>query len=102
MTTLPPTIVAALDALGSDLVNWAQAHRDSTLADQEQAVLERVRAALPALLGAVLTLRTRPLDPGLPGLPQRCPTCDQRCPVQSWRPRRVTTICGRVVWDRPW
>lgn len=102
MTTLPPTIVAALDALGSELVSWAEAHRDSTLAAQEQAVLERVRAALPTLLGAVLTLSTRHLDPGLPGLPQRCPTCDRRCPVQSWRPRRVTTICGWVRWDRPW
>src|SRR3954453_16693344 len=102
MTTLPPTIVAALDALGGELVDWAQDHRDSTLADQEQAVLERVRAALPALLGAVLTLSTRALDPGLRGLPQRCPTCAQRCRVQSWRPRRVTTICGRVTWERPW
>ena len=102
MSTLPPTIVAALDALGSDLVSWAQAHRDSTLADQEQAVLERVRAALPTLLGAVLTLSTRDLDPGLRGLPQRCPTCGQRCRVQSWRRRRLTTICGRVDWERPW
>src|SRR5215217_501842 len=102
MTTLPPPIVAALDALGSDLVSWAAVHRDSTLADQEQAVLERVRAALPRLLAAVLTLSTRQLDPGLRGLPQRCPTCAQRCRVQSWRRRRVTTICGRVAWERPW
>src|SRR4051794_8979479 len=102
MSTLPPTIVAALDALGSELVTWAQEHRDSTLADQEQAVLERVRAALPALLEAVLTLSTRQLDPGLRGLPQRCPTCGQRCRVQSWRRRRVTTICGRMAWERPW
>jgi Uncharacterised protein family (UPF0236) len=102
MTTLPPPIVAALDTLGSELVNWAQVHRDSTLAAQEQAVLARVRAALPTLLGAVLTLSTRQLDPGLRGLPQRCPRCGQRCPVQSWRQRRVTTICGRVAWERPW
>src|SRR5215218_4672080 len=102
MSTLPPLIVAALDALGSDLVSWAETHRDSTLVDQEQAVLERVRAALPRLLGAVLTLSTRQLDPGLRGLPQRCPTCGQRCRVQSWRRRRVTTICGRVAWERPW
>src|SRR5215208_6665565 len=102
MNPLPPTIVAALEALGSELVTWTQAHRDSTLADQEQAVLERVRAALPRLLGAVLTLSTRELDPGMRGLPQRCPSCGQRCRVQSWRPRRVTTICGRVAWERPW
>jgi hypothetical protein len=102
MHTLPPTLVAALDALGSELVSWTQDHRDSTLGDQEQAVLERVRAAMPALLGAVLTLSTRQLDPGLRGLPQQCPTCAQRCRVQSWRRRRVTTICGRVDWERPW
>jgi Uncharacterised protein family (UPF0236) len=102
MSTLPPPIVAALDTLGSDLVNWAQAHRDSTLAAQEQAVLERVRAVLPALLGAVLTLSTRQLDAGQRGLPQRCPRCGHRCRVQSWRQRRVTTICGQVAWERPW
>ena len=45
MNTLPPTIVAALDALGSELVNWAEDHRDSTLADQEPAEMARV---LPA------------------------------------------------------
>ena len=61
MTTLPPPIVAALETLGSELVTWAQDHRDSTLVDQEQAVLEQVGAALPRLLGAVLTQSTRKL-----------------------------------------
>jgi hypothetical protein len=100
--TLPPAMVAGLEALGAELVSWAQAHRDSTLADQEQAVLARVRAALPGLLGAVLTLSTRKLDPGLRRTPERCPGCGQRCRVQSWRPRHVSTICGRVEWERPW
>jgi hypothetical protein len=99
---LPPAIVAALEALGTDLVTWAQEHRDSTLAVQEQAVLARVRAALPALLGAVLSLSTRKLDPGLRRIPERCPTCGQRCRVQSWRRRQLTTVCGRVAWERPW
>jgi len=102
MTTLPPPIVAALETLGSELVTWAQDHRDSTLADQEQAVLERVRAALPHLLGAVLTLSTRKLEPGLRRLPETCPTCGRRCRRPSWRRRWVTTICGRVTWERPW
>ena len=75
MTTLPPPIVAALETLGSELGTWAQEHRDSTLVDQEQAVLERVRAALPRLLGAVLTQSTRKLEPGLRRLPETCPTC---------------------------
>ena len=102
MHTLPPAIVAALEALGSELVTWAQAHRDSTLVDQEQAVLERVRAALPHLLGAVLTLSTRKLEPGLRRLPEACSTCGRRCRRPSWRRRWVTTICGRVTWERPW
>jgi hypothetical protein len=102
MNTLPPPIVAALETLGSELVTWAQAHRDSTLVDQEQAVLERVRAALPCLLGAVLTLSTRKLEPGLRRLPETCPTCGRRCRRPSWRRRWVTTICGRVMWERPW
>jgi hypothetical protein len=79
-----------------------EAHRDSTLAEQEQAVLDQVRATLPALLGAVLTGSTRQLDPGVRRTPARCPTCGQRCRVQSWRRRRMTTICGRVEWERPW
>ena len=102
MTTLPPPIVAVLETLGSELVTWAQDHRDSTLVDQEQAVLERVRAALPRLLGAVLTLSTRKLEPGLRRLPETCPTCGRRCRRPSWRRRWVTTLCGRVTWERPW
>jgi len=102
MNTLPAPIVAGLETLGSELVTWAQDHRDSTLVDQEQAVLERVRAALPRLLGAVLTLSTRQLEPGLRRLPETCPTCGRRCRRPSWRRRWVTTICGRVTWERPW
>jgi hypothetical protein len=100
--TLPPAIVAALEALGTDLATWAQEHRDRPLAEQEHAVLARVRAALPRLLGAVLTVSARKLDPGLRRTPERCPRCDRRCRVQSWRPRRLTTVCGRVEWERPW
>ncbi len=100
--TLPPSIVAPLEQLAEDLVSWAHAHRDSSLADVEQAVLGAVRAALPARLGAVLPLSTRALEPGLCRAPAACPTCGQRCRVQSWRRRRVLTVCGRLEWERPW
>jgi hypothetical protein len=100
--TLPPGIVAALEQLGTELLAWAQTHRDSSLAEQEQAVLTRVRAALPQLLSAVLHLSTRKLDPGLRRTAERCPGCERPCRVQSWRPRAVLTVCGRVVWARPW
>jgi len=80
--TLPPAMVAGLEALGTELVSWAETHRDSTLAEQEQAVLARVRAALPGLLAAVLTQSTRQFDPGMRRTPAPCPTCGQRCRVQ--------------------
>lgn len=99
---LPPAIVAVLEALGTELADWVQAHRDSSLAEQEQAVLTRVRAALPRLLGAVLTLSSRKLDPGVRRTVERCPRCAARCRVQSWRSRQVLTVCGRVAWERPW
>src|SRR5918912_728410 len=62
--TLPPDMVAALEQLGLELTRWAQTHRDSSLAEQEQAVLSRVRVALPQLLGTVLHLSTRKLEAG--------------------------------------
>jgi hypothetical protein len=99
---LPPGIVAALEQLGTELAAWAQTHRDSSLAEQEQAVLTRVRAALPQLLGAVLHLSTRKLDAGLRRTAERCPRCGTPCRVHSWRARAVLTICGRVEWARPW
>jgi hypothetical protein len=54
------------------------------------------------LLSAVLTSSTRKLDPALRRTRERCPTCGQRCRVHSWRRRRMTTVCGRVAWERPW
>ena len=100
--TLPPDMVAALEQLGLELTRWAQTHRDSSLAEQEQAVLSRVRGALPQLLGTVLHLSTRKLDAGLRRTRERCPACGTPCRVQSWRGRQVMTICGRVSWERPW
>ena len=46
---LPNAMVPRLTQLASDLAVWAQQHRDAPLAEQEQAVLELVRAALPDL-----------------------------------------------------
>jgi Uncharacterised protein family (UPF0236) len=99
---LPPAIVAVLEQLGTELAAWAQTHRDSSLVEQEQAVLTRVRAALPQLLEAVLPLSTRKLDPGLRRTAERCPRCSTPCRVHSWRSRQVTTVCGQVRWERPW
>jgi hypothetical protein len=99
---LPPAIVAVLETLGAELATWVQGHRDSSLAEQEQAVLSCVRTALPHLLSVVLTLSTRKLDPGVRRTAEACPRCQTQCRVQSWRRRQVLTVCGRVAWDRPW
>lgn len=99
---LPVSILARLSALGAELTRWAQQHRDAPLAEQEQAVLDTVRAALPDLLGAVVQLSVSALDPGVQRVRRRCPACDGRTRVQSWRPRQVHSICGPLTVHRPW
>ncbi len=51
---LPAAIEAAATALATELSAWAAAHPDSTLADQEEAVLAAMRRASPALLAGLL------------------------------------------------
>ena len=99
---LPAEILAGVEQLGEGLAQWAQAHPDAPLADQEEAVLGHVRAVLPTLLGAMLRLSVRRLRSPEASWPQPCPMCGQRAPVQSWRPRQVLTICGVLRFERPW
>ena len=99
---LPVSILARLSALGAELAQWAQQHRDAPLVEQEAAVLAAVRTALPDLLGAVVRLSVTALDPGVTRVRRRCPTCDGRTRVQSWRPRRLQSICGPLTVSRPW
>jgi hypothetical protein len=91
-----------LAALGQTLATWGQTHRDASLATHEQGVLEAVRAALPAVLGAVVQVSTRALDPQQPRLRQPCPRCGSRTRARrQWRRRTVTTVCGPVCYERP-
>lgn len=99
---LPGAIVAQLDALGQALREVTQVHRDGTLAVLEAATLSAIRAAMPGLLGAVLTESTTSLRPGGVGRTVACSECGRRCPVQSWRERAVTTVCGEIRVERPW
>ena len=99
---LPLAIVACLTRLATDLAHWATDHRDAPLAEQEQAVLDLVRAALPDLLSAVLPLCTSALTLPVAGLRQRCPICDQRRGLLDWRWRQVLTVCGMVRFERPY
>src|SRR4051812_18173368 len=99
---LPPSMIARLEALGTTLVGLAREQRDASLATLERAVLAAVRAALPGLLAEVLNTSTRALQPPHCHWRQRCPQCGQWARVQSWRRRRVLTVCGLLHWERPW
>ena len=100
--TFPGAIVARLMRLGDEVVVWAQRHPGAELAEQEEALLGLMRAALPDVLEAMLPLCLRELQLPAAGRPQACPQCGTTCGVQEWRERMVATRCGRVQFERPW
>lgn len=98
---IPEQIVAALEELGEELAAWCAEGRDQGLTAHEEAVLERVRAALPRLLRAVLEAATSELHPRLARARQACPGCGVKtAPHGAPRPRQVETRCGTLdlVW----
>jgi Uncharacterised protein family (UPF0236) len=101
--TLPEKIVAVVEALAEELADWCVAGRDRTLAEHEEAVLERVRAVLPLLLRAVVEQATSGLDVRLVRAREACPGCGQKVEPHG-RPRRrqLATQCGTVTLERPW
>jgi Uncharacterised protein family (UPF0236) len=99
---LPPAILAQVTAVGQTLVAVAATQRDGTLATLETATLEAIRAAMPGLLDAVLHLSTSSLQPGGVGRTLPCPLCGERAPVDGWRPRTISTVCGALTVERPW
>jgi hypothetical protein len=95
--TIPERIVAALEELGEELAAWCAAGRDRDLEAHERAVLERVRAALPRLLQAVIEAATSGLHPRLARARQACPGCGAKAaPHGAPRPRQVETRCGTL------
>lgn len=104
MSDVLPTaaIIAQIEALGASLRAIATEPRNASLANLEQAVSAAIRAAQPQLLGAVLEVNQRALQPPESFWKQPCPRCEQRVGVDSWRSRTVETICGTVTWQRPW
>jgi hypothetical protein len=91
-----------MEKLGAALVQVGEEHRDASLATLEQAVLEAVRDLLPRLLEVVLRMSTTALQPSQADLSRTCPRCGTRARVQSWRGRRVHTVCGVIGFERPW
>lgn len=98
---LPDGIVAQMAALGHGLLAVIRAHRDAPLATLEQETLGTLRAAMPAVLGAVLQASTSSLQPGGAGRTAACPRCGERRPVAAWRRRTCTTVCGTLTIERP-
>lgn len=95
-------LASRLMELGRHLEEWSRSHRDVSLAEQERAVLEAVREALPDLLGAVVRESTSAVQPPVSGLASRCPGCGKRRGSHSWRMREVLTVCGRMRYERPY
>ncbi len=100
--TLPAAIVAPVDTFVRDLALWAQSHRDSSLADLETQVTQRLRALAPVLVGGLITVTQRSVDPRLQRDRPRCPACHRLGQLRGYRTRQMKTICGTVVWERPW
>ncbi len=84
------------------LLAVARENRDGSLATLENEVLETVRSSLPRLLEEVLKCSTSNLQPAFAHWQQPCSNCGERTEAQSWRPRTVTTICGKITFERPW
>jgi hypothetical protein len=98
---LPAPIVAQLERLAATLLEWTRAHRDVPLAMHEQAVRERVQAALPGLLAAVLEQTTSALSPALQRAGVCCAPCGRRARARRWQRRHLLTTCGPLSYERP-
>jgi hypothetical protein len=102
LNDLPDEIVQPLMQLGSALLKHVWAHRDHSLAEHEQDMLEAWSAAAPAVLEAVLQLATTGLEVNARPITARCPRCQQRRGVQSLRKRDVETRLGPIQLTRWW
>jgi hypothetical protein len=101
--TIPERIVAAVQELAEELAAWCAEGRDRALETHEQAVLERVRAALPRLLQAVVEEATSGLHPRLGRARQACPGCGAKAaPHGAPRSRQILTRCGTLDLARPY
>ena len=99
---IPEQIVAAVTVLAESLARWCEEGRDGRLEQHEAAVLERVRAALPQMLEAVVEVATSELAPRVRGASAACPGCGRRMKPHQERARQVLTQCGAVTIERPW
>src|SRR3982751_5529184 len=99
---LPPAIVAWIQELGQALWSCARQQPNAPLAELAPAVLQVVRAALPAGLAAVVRSNQETLDPARAPRRVRCPQCGGPSRGQGERPRQLTTVCGSLRYTRGW
>lgn len=99
---LPASMIAHLETLGTALLALARDHPDASLEELEEGVVEVVRTAMPGLLADVVQRATTALQVPQQAWPAPCPLCETRSGVHSWRPRRLETVCGVLVFTRPW
>lgn len=99
---IPEQIVAAVTELAKSLAQWCEDGRDGRLQQHETAVLERVRPALPKLLGAVVEVATSGLAARVRDQRSACPQCGRKVRPHQERLRQVLTQCGLVTIERPW
>lgn len=98
----PDVIVREVSALASALQAVAAEGGDASLAVLEARVLTVVREAQGRLLGAVVQQSQRSLQPGAGWRRWCCPACSHAGRVERWGRRRVLTVCGWLVVERPW
>jgi hypothetical protein len=99
---IPEQIVAAVMGLAESLARWCEEGRDGRLEQHEEAVLGRVRQALPQVLEAVVEVATSGLAPRVREARSACPGCGRKAAPHQERPRQVLTQCGPVTIERPW
>jgi hypothetical protein len=99
---LPLEIVPVLLELGRAVAEHARTHRDASLDEHEQGVLDALHRVAPRLLESVLASATSGLNATARAVQARCPGCQQRRPLQSRRARQVQTRLGAVRIERPW
>jgi hypothetical protein len=65
-------------------------------------VRDGLRALAPQLVGGLITVTQRSLDPSMHRGRPRCPACGTLGRLRGWRARQMKTTCGPVRWERPW
>lgn len=97
---LPEPIVPAVHRLVQRLANHVRTHRDRSLAEHEQGVLEAWRAEAGAVLSALIGCTTTGADERQRPPRRLCPRCSQGCRAERWRPRQVRTGVGEMAFRR--